>query len=111
MDNIKAIFFDADGTLVNHKECEKEALVHVFDSIGAGYKNEYQEIFRLIEQALWDNEAYDGIPVPKENIFTYRFKLLFEKLNITYNYYDKANDFFKIGLANSVALIVWLQMD
>ncbi|MCL2387731.1 MAG: YjjG family noncanonical pyrimidine nucleotidase [Defluviitaleaceae bacterium] len=104
MNNLKAIFFDADGTLVNHKECEKQALIYVFDSIGVNYKNDYQDIFRHIEQTIWDNESYNGIPVPRETVFTYRFKLLFEKLNINYNDCVKANDFFKVGLANSVAL-------
>ena len=104
MDKLKAIFFDADGTLVNHKECEKQALVYVFNAIGEKYKNEYQKIFRCIEQAIWDNKSYGGIPVPRENVFTYRFKVLFEKLNINYDNDVKANEFFKIGLADSVAL-------
>ena len=104
MDNIKAIFFDADDTLVNHKECERQALVYVFDKIGIGYKNEYQDIFRHIEQVIWDTESYDGVHVPRENVFTCRFKLLFEKLNIHYDDYIKANEFFKLGLADSIAL-------
>jgi len=104
MDNIKAIFFDADGTLVNHKECERQALVYVFDNIGIDYKNEYQNIFRHIEQVIWDTESYDGVHVPRENVFICRFKLLFEKLSINYDDCIKANEFFKIGLAGSIAL-------
>ncbi|MCL1884576.1 MAG: YjjG family noncanonical pyrimidine nucleotidase [Defluviitaleaceae bacterium] len=104
MDELKAIFFDADGTLVNHKECEKQALIYVFNAIGEEYKNEYQEIFRSIEQTIWDNESYGGTYVSRKNVFTYRFKLLFEKLNISYENDAKANEFFKIGLADSVAL-------
>jgi FMN phosphatase YigB (HAD superfamily) len=34
MDRFKAIFFDADGTIVNHKECEKKALIYLFNGIG-----------------------------------------------------------------------------
>ncbi len=30
MENIKAIIFDADDTLIDHKACEKEALINVF---------------------------------------------------------------------------------
>jgi len=105
MDNLKAIFFDADGTLVNLIECERQALESVFDNIGTEYKNEYQDIFRHIEQTIWDNESYNGIPVSRENVFTYRFKILFDNLNIDYFDYIKANDFFKLGLAGSVALI------
>ena len=46
------------------------------------YENEYQDIFRSIEQEIWNNESYNGIPVPRENVFTYRFKVLFDKLNM-----------------------------
>jgi len=106
MDNLKAIFFDADGTLVNHKECERQALAYVFDNIGVSCKSEYQDVFRHIEQTIWDTESYDGIHVPRENVFTYRFKVLFEKLSINYDDCTKANDFFKIGLADSAALNV-----
>jgi len=104
MDNLKAIFFDADGTLVDHKECERQALVYVFDNIGVSYKNEYHNIFRQIEQTIWDTGFYDCIHIPRENVFTYRFKILFEKLNINYEDYVKSNELFKIGLADSVAL-------
>ncbi|MCL2401034.1 MAG: YjjG family noncanonical pyrimidine nucleotidase [Oscillospiraceae bacterium] len=105
MDKIKAIFFDADETIVDHKECEKQALMHLFDSIGISYKDEYQDIFRPLDRMLWVSGFYDGISVSAKDIPTYRFKLLFEKLNISYGDYIKANDLFKIGLANSVALI------
>ena len=105
MNHVKAVFFDADDTLLDHKACEKQALVHVFDSIGVDYQAQYQDLFRHFEQVLFDEGAYNGIAVPKTNVFTYRFKLLFEKLNIPYNDYVKANGFFKTGLANSAALI------
>ena len=36
LENIKAIFFDADDTIVDHKQCEKEALIYLFD------KKDYQ---------------------------------------------------------------------
>ena len=105
MDKIKAIFFDADGTIVDHKECEKQALAYLFDNIGIGYKDEYQDIFRPLDHELWDSESYDGVPVSRDDIPTYRFKLLFEKISIAYDDYVKANDLFKVGLANSVALM------
>lgn len=101
MSKFKAIFFDADGTLVNLEECEKQALVYLFDNIGIVYEDKYQEAFKLLEQ--WDSVLYEG--VPRESIPVYRFKLLFEKININFDNYVKANDLFKIGLANSVALI------
>jgi len=105
MDKYKAIFFDADGTLVNHKECERQALIHVFNSIGINFKDEYQNIFKTIENMLWDNEYHNGVYVPRDEVFTYRFKPFFKEININYDNYIKANDFFKAGLAGSVALI------
>ena len=105
MDNLKALFFDADGTLVNHEECEKQALVYLFESIGENYKNEYQEVFRPLDHMLWDSESYNGNPVRTEDIPTFRFEIFFEKIKIRYDNYAKANDLFKIGLANAVALI------
>ena len=105
MEKLKAVFFDADGTLVNHKECERQALLYLFDNIGIKYKNEYQDIFRPLDSTLWDTESYNGIYVSRKDIPIYRFKLMFEKINIAYDDYTKANDLFKYGLANSVALM------
>ncbi|MCL1878138.1 MAG: HAD hydrolase-like protein [Defluviitaleaceae bacterium] len=45
----KAVLFDADGTLINHKECERQALVRVFEGLGFAYKDEYQDIFRPLD--------------------------------------------------------------
>jgi len=105
MDNLKAIFFDADGTLVNHYECEKQALTYLFENIGIPYSDEYHDVFRPIDHALWDTLSYNGISVPRDKITTYRFKLLFDKCGIAYDDYFNANELFKIGLAGSVALI------
>ena len=33
LENIKAIIFDADDTIINHKECEKQALQYLFKKI------------------------------------------------------------------------------
>ena len=33
LENIKAVFFDADNTLIDHRECEKQALLAVFQGI------------------------------------------------------------------------------
>ena len=38
LENIKAVFFDADNTLIDHRECEKQALLAVFQGIGVTYK-------------------------------------------------------------------------
>lgn len=104
-DNIKAIFFDADNTIIDHKECEKQALVNVFMGIGVEYKEEYQSIFRPLDRGLWDSVTQGINPVPKEEIAVYRFKVLFEKIGISYEDCEKANELFTEGLANSTALM------
>ena len=104
LENIKAIFFDADNTIVDHKECERQALEYLFKGIGVSYKQEYQEIFRPLDRDLWDGVALNKCSIPKELIPEYRFKVLFEKINIEYNDYKKANQLFQAGLEQSVAL-------
>lgn len=104
-ENIKAIFFDADNTLVNHKECEKQALQAVFQGIGVEYKEEYQTVFRPLDRKLWDSVANGTNPVSRDKVAEYRFQLLFEQIGIAYQNYGKANKLFKEGLANSTALM------
>ena len=99
----KAVFFDADGTLVDHKACEKQALQHVFQGLGLVYDEAYQGIFRTIESELWAN-AENGI-IPHEDIFPKRFEWLFAATNIVYRDYYSANELFKQGLATSNALL------
>lgn len=41
IENIKAIFFDADNTIIDHKDCERQALEYLFNGIGENYKEEY----------------------------------------------------------------------
>ena len=45
LNNIRAIFFDADDTIVDHKECERQALLFLFSKIDKEYKEQYQSIF------------------------------------------------------------------
>ena len=105
LENIKAIFFDADDTIIDHKDCERQALVYLFKNIGEKYKDEYQEIFRPLDRELWDSVALNVCNIPKELIPEYRFKILFNKINIKYDNYKKADELFKEGLEQSVALI------
>lgn len=105
MDNIKAIFFDADDTIINHKQCEREALLYLFDKIDENYKEEYQSIFRPLDRKLWDSAAHNLSPVSKKDIPEYRFEVFFKQINLKYNDYKKANELFQDGLTKTVALI------
>ena len=102
--NIKAVFFDADDTIMNHKESEKQALKHLSNSIGKEFKNEYQDIFRPLDWKLWDDAINKKSIVPIEKIPEYRFEVLFNKINLEYYDYKKANELFKEGFAKTSAL-------
>ena len=102
--NIKAIFFDADDTIVDHKQCEKEALEYLFDNIQKEYKAQYQDIFRPLDRNLWDSVEKNSNRVPKEYIPEYRFKEFFKEINLEYTNYKRANKLFQKGLANTIAL-------
>ena len=78
LDNIKAVFFDADDTILDHKQSEKEALIYLFNKIGEEYKEEYQDIFRPLDKKLWNSVRNNSNTVPKEDIPEYRFKELFK---------------------------------
>ena len=103
--NIKGIIFDADDTIVNHRECEKQALQYMFEKIEEKYDKNYQEIFRPLDKELWDNVALNKSNIAKELIPEYRFKVFFDMINISYNDYKKANKLFQDVLEHSVALI------
>lgn len=103
--NVRAIFFDADNTIIDHKECEKQALLAMFRGIGVEYKEEYQNVFRPLDRSLWDSVAQGINPVPKEEIAVYRFKVLFEKIGVEFDDYSRANELFKEGLVSSSALM------
>ncbi|MBR6643946.1 MAG: YjjG family noncanonical pyrimidine nucleotidase [Lachnospiraceae bacterium] len=105
LENIKAVFFDADNTLIDHRECEKQALLAVFQGIGVTYKEEYQTIFRPLDRRLWDSVAQGTCPVSRKEIPEYRFKVLFEQLGIEYQDYSRVNELFKEGLTSSSALM------
>lgn len=95
---IQGIIFDADNTLIDHKECEKQALQYLFTKIGENYIDEYQNVFRPLDRELWNNVALNKSKIPSEQIPEYRFKVFFEKLHIKYDDYKNANEIFKYGL-------------
>ena len=105
LNNIKAVIFDADGTLVDHKECEKEALQSVFAGIGIEFKPEYQDVFRPLDRALWSAAIKGTSEIPKEEIPTYRFKKFFDLVGIDCTDYVTANKNFRRGLAGANAVL------
>ena len=103
LNNKKAVFFDADNTLIDHLEGEAQALQYVFEKLGLHYNKNSHHIFRSIESELWVNAEKNLIP--HIDIFTKRFELLFEAIKVKYINYFNANELFKTGLAGSNALL------
>ena len=103
MDNLKAIFFDLDDTLIDHAKSERQALMHMFNNIGVDYKESYQDVFRPLDFALW-NDTYDE-SVPKEKIPVYRFSRLFELIDIEYDNPTRANELFQKKFAETGTLL------
>ena len=102
---IDTIFFDLDDTLSDHKECEKQGLIYVFDKIGIPFKDEYQDIFRPLDRELWRTGIHNGKHIPSSEIPTYRWKALFNEIGLSYDDYEEANLQFKKGMTSSAPLL------
>ena len=102
IDHLKAVFFDADDTLIDHAECEHQALMYMFCNIGIDYEESYRDVFRQIEKELWDDP---NCPIPKDEIFVYRFCRLFELIGVEYDNSLRANELFKEGLSQTNAVL------
>ncbi len=101
---IKAIIFDADDTILDHKVCEKQALQYLFNKIEEEYKNEYQDVFRPLDNKLWNDAMNGESKYPIDKLAEYRFEIFFKKINVKYNNYKLANELFKEGFASTSSL-------
>lgn len=104
MKNIKAVIFDADDTIIDHKECERQALQYLFNKIGQEYKNGYQEIFRPLDSKLWEDVMNGNSIILPEKVPEYRFEVFFNQIGIKYNNYELANKLFKEGFKKTASL-------
>jgi len=96
---MKAIFLDADETLIDLNQCEREALAHTFNYLGLDFNDTVQPAFHGIDRNLWDGSARMA------NMAAHRFKLLFDELEIDCIEYDRANELFKEGLRATNAVM------
>ena len=77
---IKAVIFDADDTILNHKECEKQALQYLFDKIGEKYVDKYQDIFRPLDWNLWNDVENKNNIIPVEEYQNIDLKIFSKRL-------------------------------
>lgn len=64
--NIKGIIFDADNTIVDHMDCERQALEYLFEKIGEKYDKAYQDIFRPHNKLEADDVIMIGDSLEKD---------------------------------------------
>jgi len=101
--HLKAVFFDLDDTLIDHVASERQALMHVFNSIGVDYMESYQDVFRPLDFALWNGTHHPS--VAQEEIPVYRFSRLFELIDVKYDDPVRANALFWEKFAETGTLL------
>lgn len=74
------LFFDADDTLLDFKECERSALQKVFEKYGLLFNEEIKEKYLEINHGLW--AAFERGEITKPEILNNRFRKLFQELSI-----------------------------
>lgn len=77
------LLFDADGTLFDYDECERQAFTKTIQQIGAQYDERFLDEYKRINGAIWIDREQGKIDVEKLKIK--RFELLFEAVKISYD--------------------------
>ena len=72
----KWLLFDADGTLFDYDESERQAFTKTIEALGIPYDDKYLDAYHRINAALWLARERGKISV--ERLKTKRFELLFE---------------------------------
>lgn len=80
MTKYKTLLFDADGTFLDFKETERQALIHTFKKHNIDLTVEVKERYEDINSKLW-KQFEDGIIDKKTVVYT-RFVKLFKELGI-----------------------------
>jgi 2-haloacid dehalogenase len=80
MKEYKTLLLDADGTLFDFDECEREALRLTFEKYGYPLNEEIKELYAGINKALW--KRYEQGEIDRHTVIYTRFGALFEKIGI-----------------------------
>ena len=75
------LWFDADGTLFDYNRAEGIALRNAFQFVNTPFKDEYLDIYRHINQQLW--QALERHEITSEVLRLRRFELLLESTQLT----------------------------
>jgi len=94
----KAVFIDIDDTILNYKQCSKEALKNTFKYFDEHFNDEIYEKYFEIDCSLWAKQKQGLIAF--ETVINLRFKYLLDFLEINLNY-NKFSDIFHNKLAET----------
>ncbi|MGI5984643.1 MAG: noncanonical pyrimidine nucleotidase, YjjG family [Clostridiales bacterium] len=78
---IKAVLIDVDNTLLDFNECAKESMKKVFEDFELTYKEELFEVFKSINDDLW--EQLEKGQITKEELRDTRWNLIFKQCGIS----------------------------
>ncbi len=77
---LKAILVDIDNTLLDFNACTLKAMKECFSEYGLSYKEEYYDIFRRINNAMWEEVEKGTLTVPR--LYEIRWNTIFSELGI-----------------------------
>ncbi len=75
------LWFDADGTLFDYNRAEATALRQAFDSLSLPFEDSYLDIYRQINQGLW--QALERQEITQAVLRLRRFELLLEAIHLS----------------------------
>ena len=98
---LKVILWDIDGTVLNFKEAEKNAIKGLFREFSIGEcKDEMIERYSLINDKYW--KKLERGELTKPEILTLRFVEFFEKEGIAFNKVEEFNLTYQIRLGDTI---------
>ena len=90
----KVILFDADETLFDFKNAEREAFKNTMIDFGVDYEENYHfNIYKEINTAIW-KELEEGL-ITQEKLKIERFRRFIYKINMKFNENDFASTYMK----------------
>lgn len=85
------LLFDADGTLLDFKKTEYQALSQVFEQHGYTLTQEIRQVYEGINRRLWDD--YEKNLITRDTVLFTRFQQLFAQVGIAGDGREFENDY------------------
>lgn len=100
-DGIKVVLWDIDGTILNFKEAQKNAIRKLFDVFNLGIcDDEMLSDYDKINHRYW--QALERGEITKHEVLTGRFKEFFEKYNLDTSVTEAFNDNYQVSLGDTI---------